>query len=81
MIVYLRRRLSLEERPIRLKQMLATVQSRQALVCLFLALLELVRLQAIQLRQDKLFGEILVRKHEHFEEIMKAEGTVRDDWR
>src|SRR6201981_1303820 len=54
MIVYLRRRLSLEERPIRLKQMLSTVQSRQALVCLFLALLELVRLQAIQLRQEKL---------------------------
>jgi segregation and condensation protein A len=81
MIVYLRRRLSLEERPIRLKQMLSTVQSRQALVCLFLALLELVRLQAIQLRQDKLFGEILVRKHEHFEEVMKEEAAVRDDWR
>jgi segregation and condensation protein A len=81
MIVYLRRRLSLEDRPIRLKQMLSTVQSRQALVCLFLALLELVRLQAIQLRQEKLFGEILVRKHEHFEEVMKEEGAVRDDWR
>src|SRR5579864_5646614 len=81
MIVYLRRRLSLEERPIRLRQMLSTVQSRQALVCLFLALLELVRLQAIQLRQDKLFGEILVRKHEHFEEVMKEETAVRDDWR
>jgi len=81
MIVYLRRRLSLEERPIRLKQMLATVHSRQALVCLFLALLELVRLQAIQLRQEKLFGEILVRKHEHFDEVMKEEAAVRDDWR
>jgi segregation and condensation protein A len=81
MIVYLRRRLSLEERPIRLRQMLSTVQSRQALVCLFLALLELVRLQAIQLRQDKLFGEILVRKHDHFEEVMKEETAVRDDWR
>src|SRR5215471_11194394 len=34
MIAYLRRRLSFEERPIRLKQMLASVQSRQALVCL-----------------------------------------------
>jgi segregation and condensation protein A len=81
MIGYLRRRLSLEDRPIRLKQMLATVQSRQALVCLFLALLELVRLQAIQLRQDKLFGEILVRKHEQFDEVMKQEAAVRDDWR
>src|SRR6476659_9832105 len=81
MIGYLRRRLSLEDRPIRLKQMLATVQSRQALVCLFLALLELVRLQAIQLRQEKLFGEILVRKHEHFEDVMKEQAAVRDDWK
>src|SRR5690348_8892727 len=81
MIEYLRRRLSLEDRPIRLKQMLSTVQSRQALVCLFLAMLELVRLQAIQLRQDRLFGEILVRKHEQFDEVMKQETAVRDDWR
>jgi segregation and condensation protein A len=81
MIGYLRRRLSLEDRPIRLKQMLSTMQSRQALVCLFLALLELVRLQAIQLRQDKLFGEILVRKHEQFDEVMKQEAAVKDDWR
>jgi segregation and condensation protein A len=81
MIGYLRRRLSLEDRPIRLKQMLATVQSRQALVCLFLAMLELVRLQAIQLRQDKLFGEILVRKHDQFDEVMKQEAAVKDDWR
>src|SRR5579864_772121 len=81
MIIYLRRRLSLEDHPIRLRQMLSTVQSRQALVCLFLALLELVRLQAIQLRQDKLFGEILVRKHSHFDEIMKEQAAVRDDWR
>jgi segregation and condensation protein A len=81
MIGYLRRRLSLEDRPIRLKQMLSTVQSRQALVCLFLAMLELVRLQAIQLRQDKLFGEILVRKHEQFDEVMKEQAAVRDDWK
>jgi segregation and condensation protein A len=81
MITYLRRRLTLEDRPIRLKQMLSGVQSRQALVCMFLALLELVRLQAIQLRQERLFGEILIRKHAHFEEVMKNQEAVRDDWR
>ena len=81
MIDYLRRRLSLEDRPIRLKQLLMRIPSRQALVCMFLALLELVRLQAIQVRQEKLFGEIAVRKHTHFEEIMKEQSAVRDDWR
>jgi segregation and condensation protein A len=81
MVDYLRRRLSLEDRPIRLKQMLSTVQSRQALVCLFLALLELVRLQAIQLRQERLFGEILIRKHANFDDLMEEQAAIRDDWR
>ncbi len=81
MIDYLRRRLLLEDRPIRLKQLLMRVESRQALVCIFLALLELVRFQAIQVRQEKLFGEIAVRKHTHFEEVMNEQAAVRDDWR
>jgi segregation and condensation protein A len=81
MIQYLHRRLSLEDRPIRLKQMLRNVPSRQALVCMFLALLELVRLQAIQVRQDHVFGEVLVRKHSHFEEVMTEQAAVRDDWK
>jgi len=81
MIEYLKRRLALEERPIRLKQLLRNIESRQTLVCVFLALLELVRLQAIQLRQERLFGEILVRKHVGFEAIMSEHAGVRDDWK
>src|SRR5215467_1875093 len=81
MIQYLHRRLSIEERPIRLKQMLRNIQSRQALVCMFLALLELIRLQAIQVRQDHVFGEVLVRKHVHFDQVMTEQAAVRDDWR
>jgi segregation and condensation protein A len=81
MIDYLRRRLALESRPIRLKQLLMRVPSRQALVCMFLALLEMVRLQAIQVRQDQMFGEIAVRKHVGFDAIMKEQAAVRDDWR
>jgi segregation and condensation protein A len=81
MIQYLHRRLSLEDRPIRLKQMLRNVPSRQALVCMFLAMLELVRLQAIQVRQDHVFGEVLVRKHSHFDEVMNEQAAVRDDWK
>jgi len=81
MIDYLRRRLSLEERPIRLTHLVRGVNSSNTLVCLFLALLELVRLQAIQVRQDRLFGEILVRRHVHFDEVMNEQSAVRDDWR
>jgi segregation and condensation protein A len=81
MIDYLRRRLTLEERPVRLMQLLRNANSHSALVCMFLALLELVRLQAIQVRQDRLFGEIVVRKHAHFDEIMNEQAAVRDDWK
>jgi segregation and condensation protein A len=81
MIDYLRRRLALESRPIRLKQLLMRVPSRQALVCMFLALLEMVRLQAIQVRQDQMFGEIAVRKHVGFDAVMAEQAAVRDDWR
>ncbi|MGB7583352.1 MAG: segregation/condensation protein A [Terriglobales bacterium] len=81
MIEYLRRRLALEDQPIRLKLLLRNIEARQTLVCMFLALLELVRLQAIQLRQDRLFGEILVRKHVGFESVVAEQAAVRDDWR
>jgi len=81
MIDYLRRRLALEDRPIRLKQLLRNVNSQAVLVCMFLALLELVRLQAVQLRQDRLFGEILLRKHTGFAAIMAEQAAVRDDWK
>jgi segregation and condensation protein A len=81
MIDYLKRRLALEERPIRLKQLLRNIESRQTLVCVFLALLELVRLQAIQLRQDRMFGEILIRRHVGFEAVMAEHAAVRDDWK
>ena len=82
MIDYVRRRLVLEDKPVRLKQILRNVNSRQALICMFLALLELVRLQAIQVRQEKMFGDILIRKHAEFDNVFAAEGAaVRDDWR
>ena len=51
-------------------------------VLTFLALLELVRLQAILLRQERLFGEILVKKHEMFDTVFgEGGGAVRDDWK
>jgi len=80
MIDYIRRRLLLEERPVRLKQMLRTLNSRAALVCAFLALLELVRLQAILLRQDKIFGEIVIKKHTMFDTVLD-DSALKDDWR
>jgi segregation and condensation protein A len=81
MIDYLRRRLTLEDAPVRLSQMLRNARSERAVICMFLALLELVRLQAILLRQERNFGEILIKKHTGFEQVMNDTLAARDDWR
>jgi segregation and condensation protein A len=49
---------------------------------MFLALLEMVRLQAILLRQDSNFGEVYIKKHPEFEQVMN-QGLLQanDDWR
>jgi segregation and condensation protein A len=81
MIEYVKRRMLMEERPVRLKQMLRNLHSRNALVCAFLALLELIRLQAVLAKQDNTFGDIVLKKHTRFDELA-AEGTAaKDDWR
>ena len=82
MMNYFRRVLVLDERPVRLKNLLSSVNSRPALICAFLALLEMVRLQAVLLRQDRLFGDIVLKKHPNFEAIL-GEGAVaaKDDWK
>ncbi len=81
MIEFVRRRLMMEERPIRLRQLLRNVHTRQGLICAFLAILELVRLQAVLARQDAVFGDIVLKKHSNFDQIFAEPGGVRDDWR
>ena len=81
MIDYVRRRLLMEDRPVALSRLLANTRSERALIAIFLALLEMVRLQAILLRQDSNFAEILIKKHEAFETLL-GEGSAhtRNDW-
>jgi len=82
MIQFLGRRLTMEDKPVALRKLLSQTNSERALIAMFLALLELVRLQAILLRQDRAFSEIFVKKHTGFETVM-SEGLMNthDDWR
>ncbi|MGD0735969.1 MAG: segregation/condensation protein A [Terracidiphilus sp.] len=82
MIQFLARRLTMEDKPIALRRLLSHTRSEKALVAIFLALLELVRLQAILLRQDRAFSEIFIKKHTGFEAVM-SNGVANslDDWR
>jgi segregation and condensation protein A len=81
MIDFVRRRLVMEDKPVSLRRLLANTRSERALICMFLALLELVRLQAILLRQEANFSDILVKKHADFESVLNARmAEVKDDW-
>ena len=82
MIQFLTRRLTLEDKPVALRRILSHTRSERALVAMFLALLELVRLQAILLRQDRAFSEIFIKKHSGFDSVVNS-GLLqaRDDWR
>ncbi len=82
MLDFVRRRLIMEDRPLALRSLLKNTRSERALICMFLALLEMVRLQAILLRQDRNFGEVYLKKHPSFETVMDdGMARMRDDWR
>ena len=58
--------------PVPLEDLIGDFVWRQALISLFLALLELVRLRAVLLRQKDLFESISVARSKRFEEVLAA---------
>ncbi|HUB18951.1 MAG TPA: segregation/condensation protein A, partial [Acidobacteriaceae bacterium] len=80
MIDFVRRRLMMEDRPVGLSKLLGHTRSVPAIVAMFLALLELVRLQAVLLRQDRGFSEIYIKKHERFEEAVNERLSSSEDF-
>ena len=81
MIQFLARRLTMEDKPVALRRLLSHTRSERALIAMFLALLELVRMQAILLRQDRAFSEIFIKKQSGFENLMnEGLANARDDW-
>jgi segregation and condensation protein A len=81
MIDYVKRRLMLEDRPVSLRRLLHSTHSERALICMFLAMLELVRLQAVLLHQPRELGDILIKKADSFDLVFAGQAPARDDWR
>ncbi len=50
--------------------------SRRAMICLFLAILELVRRQALMLTQKDAFGDIGLKKHPRFDEVLAQDESL-----
>ena len=75
-IEYLKNLLRGEDKPVVLREVFERQPSRRAMIATLLAVLEMVRMQAIILRQDKLFGEIVARKHKMFDVVFSSGPTV-----
>tara|TARA_B100001123_G_C15343146_1_gene1035874 strand:+ start:3336 stop:4199 length:864 start_codon:yes stop_codon:yes gene_type:complete len=72
-ISYLKNMLLSEGRTIGLRDVFERQPNRRSLIATFLAVLEMVRMQAIILRQDKLFGDIVIRKHKMFDVVFNSD--------
>ncbi len=81
MIDYVKRRLLMEDKPVSLRRLLHNTHTERAVISMFLAMLELVRLQAVLLHQPVAQGDILVKKAEAFDAVFAERTAARDDWR
>ena len=79
MMQHLCRLLAARREALPLNEVIEGLRSRDAIVATFLALLELVRLQAVAVRQKDLFGEILLRKFHKFAEVVAAAQQKVDE--
>ena len=64
------------DEPIKLEEVFEKQPGVRALVATFLAVLEMVRMQAILLTQDELFGSIVVRKHKMFDAVFSGDVPI-----
>ena len=65
------------ESSVNLIQFFEACPSRHAMIVAFLAVLEMVKLQAVALVQEKQFGEIVVRKHKMFDLVFDESGGIK----
>src|SRR5712692_5338343 len=65
------------ENTVNLIQFFEACPSRHAMIVAFLAVLEMVKLQAVALAQEKMFGEILVKKGKAFDVVFDEAGGIK----
>ena len=66
-----------QDKPLFILQVMEQQRTQRAMICLFLAVLELVKMQAVRIVQKDLFGEIALEKHENYEQaFLTGEPTA-----
>jgi len=75
MMKALRTQLLASDDGVELVEFFESCPSRGAMICALLAVLEMVRLQAVVLAQKELFGAIVLRKHKMFDAVFTGDGA------
>jgi len=70
-----------KDKPLFILQLMEKQRSRRAMICLFLAILEMVKTQTVQILQKDLFGEIALGKGEMFDEAPLPAGEIEEDYK
>jgi len=76
MLRYLRSVFERDKGPIPARELFESQHSRRAMICMFLAMLELVKLQALGLTQPESFGEIALKRLKGFEAAFAVGDTI-----
>ena len=69
--------LASDSNSVNLIQFFEACPSRHAMIVAFLAVLEMVKLQAIAMVQERQFGEILLRRAKAFDALLDENGAIR----
>jgi len=64
------------EEPVFILRIFAQQRTRKAMIALFLAVLEMVRMQAVVVTQKDLFGEIALQRHRNFETVFASDQPI-----
>jgi segregation and condensation protein A len=75
-IEFIKNMLMSEDRPVDLLDVFERQPGVRALIATFLAVLELVKLEAVVLRQAELFGAIEMSKHKMFDAVFSEDGPL-----
>ena len=71
-----------KDKPLFILQVMETQRTRRAMICLFLAVLEMVKAQTVLILQPDLFGEIALAKGDRFEEAdAQSPATIEEEYK
>jgi segregation and condensation protein A len=65
-----------DNKPVFILRIFERQRTRRAMIALFLAVLEMVRMQAVVVTQKDLFGEIALQRHEKFNAVFASDQPI-----